>query len=382
MTANIPVLPLAGGDLGARLCVGLLALADALAQAVARAPPQPPRGARARRPRPAHAGRYRHHPRRPAATPSRRRSGKTRPRCCASARMNGACTVRALPAQQPRCVETGFHRPRDRPSGAPDGLNATLRKRPIPLVGRPIRVPRSSPLRSGSQAPAGPSGGRILLCRISARRCCKCASMPPGRSVRQCKPSGAHAVSFHSRSARCCAVLAATGPAQAQTGYDRRGGDYLSFQIRNGDPAVCAARCERDARCRAWSFSYPRTANALATCWLKNQVPPRVEDNCCVSGVRGAGVIEPRRGGIEYSASTASAATIAISRLPPDAGGRALQGRLRGRQPLPRLDLCAARLYRRVRALLSQGQDQARRGTSRAAFRAWCDSASALNAPR
>ena len=74
-------------------------------------------------------------------------------------------------------------------------------------------------------------------------------------------------------------VLAAAGPAQAQTGYDRRGGDYLNFQIRNGDPAVCAARCERDARCRAWSFSYPRTANALATCWLKNKVPPRVEDN-------------------------------------------------------------------------------------------------------
>ena len=45
-------------------------------------------------------------------------------------------------------------------------------------------------------------------------------------------------------------VLAAAGPAQAQTGYDRRGGDYQSFQIRNGDPAVCAARCERDAHCR------------------------------------------------------------------------------------------------------------------------------------
>jgi len=96
-------------------------------------------------------------------------------------------------------------------------------------------------------------------------------------------------------------VLAAAGPARAQSGYDRRGGDYLNFQIRNGDPAVCAARCERDARCRAWSFSYPRTANALATCWLKNRVPPRQEDKCCVSGVRGAGVIEPRRGPVEYS---------------------------------------------------------------------------------
>ena len=97
------------------------------------------------------------------------------------------------------------------------------------------------------------------------------------------------------------AVVALIGSAQAQSGFDRRGGDYLSFQIRNGDPAVCAARCERDARCRAWSFSYPRTADTLATCWLKNQVPARLEDNCCVSGVRGAGVIEPRQGPTEFS---------------------------------------------------------------------------------
>ena len=28
-------------------------------------------------------------------------------------------------------------------------------------------------------------------------------------------------------------------------------------------------------------------------CWLKRDVVPRVEASCCVSGVRGAGVIEP-----------------------------------------------------------------------------------------
>lgn len=96
-------------------------------------------------------------------------------------------------------------------------------------------------------------------------------------------------------------ALAAAGGAQAQTGFDRRGGDYLKFQIKSGDPQVCAARCERDARCRAWSFSYPRTAESMATCWLKNKVPPRNDDACCVSGVRGAGVIEPRIGEIEFS---------------------------------------------------------------------------------
>jgi PAN domain len=96
-------------------------------------------------------------------------------------------------------------------------------------------------------------------------------------------------------------ILASAGPLRAQVGYDRRGSDYTSFTVRNGDPAVCAARCEHDTRCRAWSFSYPRTTNVLAACRLKTRVPPRLEDACCVSGVRGAGVIEPRRGPLEYS---------------------------------------------------------------------------------
>ena len=90
-------------------------------------------------------------------------------------------------------------------------------------------------------------------------------------------------------------------PAFAQTGFDRHGGDYMNFQISNGDPEVCAARCERDVRCRAWSFSYPATARTAANCWLKNKVTPRIEDKCCVSGVRGAGVVEPSLGAMEFS---------------------------------------------------------------------------------
>jgi hypothetical protein len=97
------------------------------------------------------------------------------------------------------------------------------------------------------------------------------------------------------------ALLAMAGVAQAQTGFDRRGSDYLKVEIRSGDPADCATRCERDGRCHAWSFSFPRADNAIAVCWLKNRVPPPIEDSCCVSGVRGAGVIEPRKGPIEFA---------------------------------------------------------------------------------
>jgi hypothetical protein len=96
-------------------------------------------------------------------------------------------------------------------------------------------------------------------------------------------------------------VVMTVGQVSAQVGFDRRGNDYTTFTIRNGDPAVCAARCEHDARCRAWSFSFPRTTDVAAACRLKNRVPERAEDNCCVSGVRGAGVVEPRNGAIETS---------------------------------------------------------------------------------
>jgi hypothetical protein len=99
------------------------------------------------------------------------------------------------------------------------------------------------------------------------------------------------------------AALAMTAPlpASAQSGYDRPGGDYASAPVPSGDPAICATRCERDARCRAWSFSYPPATGGQAVCWLKREVVPRVESTCCVSGVRGAGVIEPKVGDVEFS---------------------------------------------------------------------------------
>jgi hypothetical protein len=100
------------------------------------------------------------------------------------------------------------------------------------------------------------------------------------------------------------AALAATAsvrPALAQANFDRPGGDYLSAPVTSGDPADCALVCERDKRCHAWSFSYPTDATNGAVCWLKSNVPARTQDNCCVSGVRGAGVVEPKNTAIETS---------------------------------------------------------------------------------
>jgi hypothetical protein len=97
------------------------------------------------------------------------------------------------------------------------------------------------------------------------------------------------------------AFVLCAGAAQAQTGFDRRGGDYTHVPVESGDPAECAERCDGDPRCRAWSFSYPGTAAEGATCWLKDRVTPPQRDPCCVSGVRGAAVIERREAGTEFS---------------------------------------------------------------------------------
>ena len=123
------------------------------------------------------------------------------------------------------------------------------------------------------------------------------------------------------------AVLLATaaagiGPIRAQSGYDRPGGDYSHFPIANGDPAVCASRCEHDKICRSWSFSYPPAAGGPAVCYLKREVRPPVASSCCVSGVRGSGVIEPRLGGaLEYSIDRSGGDYRAFE-TPPDPKGK------------------------------------------------------------
>jgi len=127
------------------------------------------------------------------------------------------------------------------------------------------------------------------------------------------------------RLALCALIAVVVGTAaQGQVGYDRPGGDYSSFTVRSGDPAACAARCEREPRCTAWSFSYPRTVQPNAMCWLKSTVTPRVENGCCISSVKGAGVMEPRGGATEFSIDRIGGDYTNFE-TPPDATGKACQ---------------------------------------------------------
>jgi hypothetical protein len=136
------------------------------------------------------------------------------------------------------------------------------------------------------------------------------------------------------------ALLGVSGSASAQVGYDRPGGDYTSAPSRSGDPAQCAARCERDSRCRAWAFSYPATENANAICWLKSRVTPRVAATCCVSGVRGAGIIQLNSGPIEFAIDR-SGGDYRHFELPPDPAGPGLTS---GRAILVRLPSATSKI--------------------------------------
>lgn len=138
-------------------------------------------------------------------------------------------------------------------------------------------------------------------------------------------------------------VLAAGGgiaPAAAQSGYDRPGGDYATAAVQSGDPAVCATRCERDKNCRAWSFSYPSGSGSPAMCSLKREVVPPTPSSCCVSGVRGAGVVEPKAGAVEYSIDRYGGDYRAFE-TPPDPNGKACAEACQGEQR------CRAWTYRR-----------------------------------
>lgn len=95
--------------------------------------------------------------------------------------------------------------------------------------------------------------------------------------------------------------LSFAAPVAAQVGFDRPGGDYVSAVERSGDPTECAGRCDRDPRCRAWSFAYPSTLGPSALCHLKREVPRSVENSCCVSGVKGGAAIIPRDPRVEFS---------------------------------------------------------------------------------
>jgi len=72
---------------------------------------------------------------------------------------------------------------------------------------------------------------------------------------------------------------------------DRPGSDYRNFDLASADPNMCAAACQDDPGCQAFSYNPPGMSGPNAKCWLKNGVPAKVAADGVVSGVKGGSAV-------------------------------------------------------------------------------------------
>lgn len=73
---------------------------------------------------------------------------------------------------------------------------------------------------------------------------------------------------------------------------NRFGSDYRDFaigfnyvELSDQVELRCKTACEKDDQCKAWTYVKPEKEGASAHCWLKNAVPDKSRNNCCISGV-------------------------------------------------------------------------------------------------
>lgn len=66
---------------------------------------------------------------------------------------------------------------------------------------------------------------------------------------------------------------------------DRPGSDFKILWLRGGAEA-CQEACAQNPRCKSYTYVREGVRERSEGCWLKDDVPPAVEDGCCVSGVK------------------------------------------------------------------------------------------------
>jgi len=74
-------------------------------------------------------------------------------------------------------------------------------------------------------------------------------------------------------------------PAWVEPNVDRPGSDFKILWLRGGLQA-CQEACAQNPLCESYTYVRPEVEGRLEGCWMKNGVPPPVDDGCCVSGVK------------------------------------------------------------------------------------------------
>ena len=220
--------------------------------------------------------------------------------------------------------------------------------RPPPPGGRILFEREASP---GVQSPASPTNAAGFI--DSMRRCVACS--PCSRS--SCSPSFRRARKPDSTG------RAATMPASRFSPAIPRCARRAATATDAAGPGPSPIRARRRS-----------AAAMLATCWLKNQVKPLVENRCCASGVKGAALVEMRPGPVEN----------AIDRIGGDYRNfeiPASQDVQACKQACEGDNRCRAWSFARpgyggpTRDAISRTRSP-RRDDGRAACRAWCDRSS------
>jgi hypothetical protein len=73
---------------------------------------------------------------------------------------------------------------------------------------------------------------------------------------------------------------------------DRPGNNYRNFDLEQPDVDFCLDACQKDPRCKAFTYVNPGVQGPKARCWLKDAVPPAKSSSCCISGVKTAGATQ------------------------------------------------------------------------------------------
>lgn len=88
-------------------------------------------------------------------------------------------------------------------------------------------------------------------------------------------------------------VLAAT----LEYDTNRPGPPYNKIILEKTEPALCATECENDKECKAFVYVKPGYDTQIdknkAACFLKKNIPAKVSDKCCVSGIKGIAQLNP-----------------------------------------------------------------------------------------
>lgn len=84
----------------------------------------------------------------------------------------------------------------------------------------------------------------------------------------------------------CLLVLSSSQVFAWEKNVDRPGSDFENFPIEN-DPSVCEQFCRIKKRCVAWTFVRMKPQEGKnAHCWLKDRIPNRTNNSCCISGTK------------------------------------------------------------------------------------------------